>query len=117
MPYPGFKMSINVVDDILATPGINFGARLKIVHTAKGIGGLYYVVKIPGHSSYVGRFSKSEYSPLRYMIIENTGKEKDRHYEQGLVVVQIEPGRKGKEAEASYINLANKMAKEKKAKS
>lgn len=112
--YPGFSMRVKIVDNEVQTPGVIFGAKLKIIHTAKGPGGQYHVIRIPGHSSYGGRFSPNEYSPLQYMIIEFKKSMEHRYHDQGVVVMTVEPGRKGKEAEMTYISMADKLAKERK---
>jgi hypothetical protein len=95
--HPDHKFPFRIDNDIVRTPGIDFGRPLQILHRgAKRLRGTELprrvVVRRAGYMAWAGRFSPQEYQPTQYMIIEFLD-EKTAH-----VVEDVEPGRKAKPA-------------------
>ena len=94
---PDHKFSARIDNDIVRTPGIDFGRPLQILHRGtKRIARTdiprLLVVRRQGHMYWAGRFSPQEYQPTEYMIIEFLDA-KTAH-----VIEQITPGRRPKPA-------------------
>ena len=92
------KITVKINGDVLETPGIDWGRKLKILATSKD--GKHVVVRRPGYMAWNGRGEARAYDEALYMLIQ-LGSEKvpgNVYYRAhtrkiGTVLDEIRPGR------------------------
>jgi hypothetical protein len=91
------KITIKVNGDVLETPGIDWGRKLKIL--AKSKDGKHVVVRRAGYMAWNGRGEARAYDETLYMLIQ-LGSEKAHTRKFGTVLEELRPGRDRKAIQA-----------------